>query len=585
MADCEYQRGVICSISREDFISFCGADLAFLEGVISFGYDESVFLQETGKRFALALRTDLQYFMSKEDLILNVCACKEVDLNIGSPDENLKVFVLEDVLNNHEIIVGETVWVRKANPVPLERIVVGISSEERFLWAKKLLAPFLCDSILVGPVTLRESDVFYLPEDQHEISIDSKGKQWFHFSVLQCEPVLQGSVTSETSLVVSKLDELDISSAPANSGAKTGKYQADSSDIFLVSDFARSLPWSLSQERSCNSSEGDPVERSNQLKVKVFDWDIKNDADLTCDANSRLYVSLATLIDLRLFNGTWVKICADHADALSDNKEEKHCSDVHEAPHHDPCDKSCNISKCHIVQVVAAASKTENKDYLNSGIGDSFIPFINCSEVQHGVGYITSVLHFNLFHKSTSYNATSPSISIHKIPDKAQIDADSSAASKDSKPPFATEAHISLVHSPHYKVGDSFDHALASHFKVPRVLTIGDVFYVHHNWQENGDAKTQPSSSDDQGKRDLLVYFQVIRLVCETDEVKSCLVDMEHSSLYQVSTQLSLFSTYLQVQSTQQYGSPGVRLYSSLSQVWSPSSLPESSGEKPGLPS
>lgn len=542
MADGEYQRCVIYSISKEDFISFCGSDLAFLDGFISLGYDDSIFMQETGKRFALALRTDLQYFMSKKDLILNVCACKEADLNIGSPDENLKVFILENLLNNHEICVGETAWVRKTNPVPLERIVIGISSEERFLWANEFLASCLCDSILDGPVILRENDVFYLHEDQHTISTDSKGKQWFHFSVLQCEPVLQGSITSETSLVVSKLDDLAISSASANSGAKTGKDQPDSSDIFLVSDFARNLPWSLSQERSHDLCEGGSVERSNELKVEVFDWDIKNDADLTCDANSRLYVSLATLIDLRLFNGTWVKICTDHAEALSDNKQEKHYSDLHEASNHDPSDKSCNISKCHIVQVVAAASKTEHKDYMNSGIGDTFIPFINCNEIQHGVGYITSVLHFNLFHKSTSYNATSPSVYIHTISDKTQIEAGSSTESKNCKPPFATEAHISLVHSPHYKAGDSFDHGLASHFKVPRVLTVGDVFYVHHNWQENGNSQKQPSSADDQGKRNLLVYFQVTQLVYETDEVKSCLVDTEHSSLYQVSTQLSLFS-------------------------------------------
>ena len=556
MADREYQRAVICSISREDFISFCGSDLAFLDGVISLRYDDSIFVQETGKRFALALRTDLQYFMSKKELILNVCACKEADLNIGSPDENLKIFILENVLNSHEICVGETIWVRKANPVPLERIVIGISSEERFLWANKFLAPCLCDSILKGPLILRENDVFYLPEDQHEISTDSEGKQWFHFSVLQCEPVLQGSITSETCLVASKLDELDISSASANTGAKTGRDQADSSDLFLVSDFARNLPWSLSQERSHGLCEGGSVERSSQLKVKVVDWDVKNDADLTCDANSRLYVSLATLIDLRLFNGTWVKICTDHAEALSDNKQEKHCSDVHEVSNHDPYEESCNISKCRIVQVVAAASKTEHKDYMTSGIDDTFIPFINCNEIQHGVGYITSVLHHNLFHKSTSYNATSPSVSIHRISDKAQIQADSSTASKNNKPPFATEAHISLVHSPHYKVGDSFDHALASHFKVPRVLTVGDVFCVHHNWQENGDAQKQSSSADDQGKRNLSVYFQVTRLVYETDEVKSCLVDMEHSSLYQVSTQLSLFSTCLLVQSTQLCGFP-----------------------------
>ena len=546
MADGEYQRGVICSISREDFISFCGSDLHFLEGVISLGYGDSIFTQETGKRFTLALRTDLQSLTSKKDLILNACACNETDLNIHSPDENLKIFILENVLNNHEIRAGETVWVKKVNPVPLERIVLGISSEERFLWAKKFLAPCLRDSILAGPVILRENDTFYLPEDRCEISTDTKRKRWFQFTVLQCEPVLQGSITSETSLVVSKLDELDISSASKNSWAKEGIIQADSSDIFLISDFARNL----SQERPRDLPEGGLVGRSHQLTVKVFNWDIKNDADSTCDANSRLYVSLATLIDLRLFNGSWVKICTDHPDAVGDNKQGKHCSDVHEAPNQSPWDKSCRTGKCHMVQVVAATSKTEHKDYMNSGIGDSFIPLINCREILRGVGYITSVLHFNLFHKSTLYDATSPSIYIHAISDKAQTEADTSTASKSGKPPFATEAHISLVHSPHYKVGDSFDHALKTHFRVPRVLTVGDIFYVHHNWQENGDAKAQPRAGDDQGRRNLSVYFQVTRLVCETDEVTSCLVDLEHSSLYQVSTLLSMYSTYMQVQRT-----------------------------------
>lgn len=66
--------------------------------------------------------------------------------------------------------------------------------------------------------------------------------------------------------------------------------------------------------------EGGLVERSNELKVEVFDWDIKNDVDLICDVNSRFYVLLVILIDLRLFNGIWVKICIDYVEVLSDNK-------------------------------------------------------------------------------------------------------------------------------------------------------------------------------------------------------------------------------------------------------------------------
>ena len=103
------------------------------------------------------------------------------------------------------------------------------------------------------------------------------------------------------------------------------------------------------------------------------------------------------------------------------------------------------------------------------------------------------------------------------------------------KPAFANEAHIALVHSPYYKAVDSFDHALAKHFKTPRMLTVGDVFYMFHNWEENGDLSKESGSPDDQGRRNLVVFFQVTRLVSAAQEVKSCLVHTEHTSLYQVS--------------------------------------------------
>lgn len=103
--------------------------------------------------------------MLKKDLILNVCVCKEVDLNIGLFDENLKVFILENFLNNYEICVGEIVWVRKMNFVLFERIVIGILLEERFLWVNKFLVLCFCDSILDGFVILCENDVFYFYED------------------------------------------------------------------------------------------------------------------------------------------------------------------------------------------------------------------------------------------------------------------------------------------------------------------------------------------------------------------------------------------------------------------------------------
>ncbi|XP_078349662.1 peroxisomal ATPase PEX6-like [Oculina patagonica] len=530
MADGEYRRGIICRISREDFTSFCGFDIPFVEGIISVADTDSIFLEKTGKRFALALKTDLQYSTPKRDFILNACACKETDIKRQQPDGNLKIFLLENVINNHEMRVGETVWVKKANPVPLERILVGISSVERYLWAKEFLASFLCDCISKGTITMRENDVFCLPNNQHERITDDKEEQFSQLIVLQCEPVVQGCIALETSLVVSKLSEPEISLVSESSGVNSVVVPSDSSEIFLVSDFARNFPGSLPEsDGSDELTNGDSNVRTCKLKVSVFNSCEVNDADLNSDASSRLHVSLGTLIDLRLFNGSWVKICTNHANTVSDDKGQNGCSKV-TSNEEDPCDSSCSISECHVVQVVAVASKTEHNDYVTS---DDVILVSNSNDIEVGVAYISPLLYFNLFHKNPS-NDSSPSIYIHPLSNKTQIvEGDSSTASKNDKPPFATEAHVSLVHSPHYKAGDSFDLALASHFKVPRVLTVGDIFYVHHNWQENSDARKESSSGDDQGKRNLVVYFQVTRLVCENGEARSCFVDMDHTSLYQ----------------------------------------------------
>lgn len=534
MADGEYRRGIICRISREDLISFCRSDIPFVEGIISVADGDSIFLEETGKRFALALRTDLQYLTPKGDFILNACACKETDIKNQQPDGNLKVFLLENVLNNHGMRVGETLWLKKANPVPLERILVGISSEERYRWAKESLASFLRDCITIGPITMRENDVFCLPNNQYKRTSDDKEEQWSQLTVLQCEPVVQGCITLETSFVVSKLIEPEISLVSKRSGTNSEVIPSDSSEIFLVSDFARNLPGSLPQDGSDDLNNGDSIVRTCKLKVSVLDLGVANDVDLTYDASSRLHVSLATLIDLRLFNGSWVKICTNHEDIVCNSKQENSSSE--EASTRCSHERNFSISECHVVQIVVTASKTERKNFVTSD--DIFIPVTIDNEIEDGVAYITPLLCFNLSHKNTS-DDSSPSIYIHSPSNKMQIvKGDSSTASKSDKPPFATEAHVSLVHSPHYKAGDSFDLALASHFKVPRVLTVGDIFYVHHNWLENSDARKESSSADDQGKRNLVVYFQVTRLVCENGEARSCFVDMDHSSLYQVSALL-----------------------------------------------
>ncbi|PFX28237.1 peroxisome assembly factor 2-like [Stylophora pistillata] len=533
MADDTYRRAVICQISNEDFISFCDSDLPFVEVIVSVANGDSTFIEEVGKRFALEIRTGLQNFTTEKGLVLNACACTEVDLKIPLSDENLKVFVLKDVLETHQLHVNEIVWCTEVNPFPLERMVIGILFRERYSWVKSALVAFLRKCLSKGPVTVRENGKLRLSRDQLKRLSGTEEEQWSELSVLQCEPVLQGCLTSETCLVISKLtDQHEIyDSVTSGDDPLPSLVPSNTNEMFLVSDFAHDFSGSqLCKEQLAPS--GCSTRTVNQLKASVLNFCEGNYATSTFDASSRLHVSLSTLIDLQMFNGSWVKICTNqNQNTVCDQQQEQGFSEVASNASHD----NHSSDKCHIVQIVVTTSSNDANEFFND---DEIFTAHSISKIEDGIAYISTLLYFNLFHDSPINENQMPSIYVYPIPEATQREEHkiTSTASMSRKPAFGNEAHISLIHSPHYKATNSFDHALAKHFKTPRMLTVGDIFYVFHIWEEDGDLSMESGSADDQGRRNLVVFFQVTRLVFATQEVKSCLVHMEHTSLYQRGT-------------------------------------------------
>ena len=534
MADGAYYKSVICKLSSEDSTTLYCSDIPFVQGIISVTDSDFFSNDRKGKRFAIVLRAALKHLTPKTDSVLNVSSCRESDEKFQQSGGNMNVYLSDDILEKHDLHIGDAVWVKKVNPFPLGRVIVGISSEEGYLWAQKFLAAFLLDNLSSGPVAVRENDDIYLHYDQEKSLTGNKEKECLQMSILQCEPVSQGCITSETSLVITKLTGLEKSLVPKIGETKSLVSSSDSLENFLVSDFTHNLHDSLSHDASNDSASS----RTHQLRVSILDCEKGSFKDLTCDTSSRVYVSLTTLIDLHLFNGSWVKISANHPHAYCNGKPDKDCIEMSSSSQNKGlCESSPTTGDCHIVQLLAAGSKNE----YNHCFGDEDIswicPLANGNEIEDGVLYTTPLLHFNLFSKTNLNDDPAPTICISPICNTTLVHDESltSTRSKSGKPQFATEAHIALVHSPHYKAGDSFDKTLASHFKVSRMLTVGDVFCVFHDWQENSDATKITMAGDDSGLRNLRVYFQVTRLFTESGEVNSCLVDVEHSSLYQVS--------------------------------------------------
>ena len=528
MADEAYRRGTICKLSRQDCNTLRSSNLPFTEGIISSSNSDSTFVNSPGERFAVAVKPSLEGSDPQGDLILNV---RSSDKEVQQSGGNLKVLLSENVLKSRDLYVGKTVWVKKVNPIPLQRVVVGISSEETYLWAQSSLASSLLKSLPSGPITVRENDILCFHNDQ----VTGDKEEGSEVLILQNEPVSQGCVTSETCLVITKLEKTEIQ--PAYKISETESL-SDSLETFLVSDFTRNL---ITQGQLCDHdqpNEKTSQEKTRQFRVSVFNSDKMNYLDLSQGVSSRVYVSVETLIDLCLFNGSWVKIYRDSTDLHVHDKQEEQDSESMTISQQKYCDERFYAKiKYHLVQLVAVDDKSTT----------NISSLINSDEVKDGVLYIAPLLCFNLFGKITPNVNDHPSVYISPNFNATTLaDERSNTESTSRKPPFATEAHIALIQSPYYKVGESFDGALMSYFKVPRILTVGDVFFVSHDWQRNTDAQKMASTSDDQWQRDLVVYFKVTRLVCGSSEANSCFVDVEHTSLYQVSKCLSSINQLLQ---------------------------------------
>lgn len=53
--------------------------------------------------------------------------------------------------------VDDIVWCRRVNFFLLERIVIGVLFEERYLWVKSVLVVFFCESFLNGFINVWEN--------------------------------------------------------------------------------------------------------------------------------------------------------------------------------------------------------------------------------------------------------------------------------------------------------------------------------------------------------------------------------------------------------------------------------------------
>ena len=200
-------------------------------------------------------------------------------------------------------------YARKITPLPLSKIVFEVKTEESYQWASKELRRFLTENTSEGYGVLREYE--FLPTF---FNLDKKSAPLY---VVHTEPFVQGTFTSKTCTVVSKIIrkfDADIIQVPHNN--VEGNLHALSAEPLLISEFTNTFT-GLSI-----SPQGSKFHTDLTLNAKCLDLGIYWQIESETDQNSKGFVSMETLSALKLFHGTWIKIWVHSSDSIKKMNEE-----------------------------------------------------------------------------------------------------------------------------------------------------------------------------------------------------------------------------------------------------------------------
>ena len=566
-----YLEARLVFISPSIFPDLSKSDNVLTDAVVSSEVIQKVWGKVTKHRLVLACKSTGDLVSSAafgNDFVLNVCAiprlseeiervcihynsAEYIEMKQEFSNENknaLVVFVSEKLKSavKGEVFKFEnfpdsklTALVRIITPLPLSKVVLGAKTEESYHWANSELQLLLTENTSNNCSVLRECELLPSCTNQTVEFLSD-------IHIMHCEPLLQGTVTPKTCIVVLQLFGTSEAAKPAQNDI--AKMEAvcflDSPDIgsLLVSDFTNILTDPPIQTRVSDFSKASTIKSGSDYSHRCLKLGIFLPLHSGVDLQSQGFVSLETLLHLNIFHGRWVQI---QMQQLNSTKEEIQCVNP---PHEEgyQCNgldaklqdqqQYCPVSetegkRCHAIQL----SCNENETSEGKSVPEFMPVSRQDGKLLDNTLYISPLLYFNLTgccYQTTNRNPVEVSIQpVMENPDEDQEEGKHSATSSQSKPPFADQAHVALIALPYVKSSDSFDVQLMDHFSIPRLLTVGDIFLVKYDWRRGSDDKDTP---EDLKPREVTVYFKVMKLSYKGDDRTSCFVDSEHSSLYQV---------------------------------------------------
>ncbi|XP_072031477.1 peroxisomal ATPase PEX6-like [Amphiura filiformis] len=540
----------------------------------------------------------------------------------GKPGENRELFVCLHILNDdmvrrsislcqvsevpntitlysteffhkhYQISDAEDVYIRCVKVFPLTKVIFGSKSSQCYDWAKNhVFSTGLLVSACQQKVLVRNRDLFLAPvipvfdsDDAYDLS------NYLDLVALECEPVMQGVITVNTSIVITQMDEKEGEEQTADDRNKQfhKEQSMQGSSLFandvqattynslpeprLVSEFALQLydsASSLTLDTVFNSEISQLSTCSELLlrpvlvpKSATHESSMLNPMCMLedqCEVSYRVGVTKTTLSRLHAFNGSWVLVSipvisqADEDDRYSQasteekrgsistlSKEELVQSKEEKKDNLDnmkQIDDKINLKEAntHLAQVFVIDQSKYTEPVDHPGLA-THVPYeLSCEDLspEDNVVYLSPLLWFNLQEHPSTLIQPNAVVSIRlankELESQQSITVSSCSISRSSQPHLATEIHLALVKSSDYPMTSNFDQAVKKHFSQTRVISLGDVIALQGQYFPE---YTQDITEGVHMRLPLICY-KVTKILPVVEGAASFLVNSLLTSVYQ----------------------------------------------------
>lgn len=241
-----------------------------------------------------------------------------------------------DFLLHYQIDVDDELYVKTMNIYPLTKVVIGVYNFHTYQWLQNLhhsskskFSPF-CTGVLLEvckhPIMARENDIFLAPyPEMFTVDGESGFEQTFFqdMHVLECCPLRVGTITTNTEIILSFLnEEVNSQQKPFYLESPVKAMTSKSLDQYLISDFSQ--PLSLRPDAlALNAKTIGIARRSVERRKPMFNYQVlqqsilwrrflvKPQINVTFDPLYYIGMTKNTMLQYGFFEESLVKVSLD----------------------------------------------------------------------------------------------------------------------------------------------------------------------------------------------------------------------------------------------------------------------------------